>query len=314
MIIKEVEAQLAKKPPQTVVELAQEYKTSTWFTNLSERTKKDYEPFILALVTSPYGLQPLKAITPRIADVIYAQVLAQHGEHSASKFVAVWRRIYEFADKYEYCERNPWRKVEVTTPKAREVSWTEDQVFAVIEKALELGKKALAIAVTLMYDTGQRPSDILYMTYANIKKDDLGYYLDLVQNKRKAHVKPALSKYTIGLLGGDAAITAREPTDLVVDTYKNLTALQYDFALVREELGYKGIQMRDLRRTCITEMGAASDDQMVAVSGHKDRSMLNVYSLRSRQKALEAQRIRHVTTNSRLNKEFPSPARAEETI
>jgi len=37
----------------------------------------------------------------------------------------------------------------------------------------------------------------------------------------------------------------------------------------------------DLRRTCITYLGetGASDNELVSVSGHKDRQMLKIYSL-----------------------------------
>lgn len=311
MIIEEISPQLAKKPPTNLVELCQEYKTSSWFTKLADITKKDYERLMVALLASPYGLKSIDTITPRMADVIYNQVKAQHGDAQGSKFVAVWHRIFEFADKYEYCQRNPWRKVQVDQPKARTQSWTEEEVFKFIDAALAQGKKPLAVAICIMYDTGQRPSDVLYLRYANVKKDDLGYYVDLIQSKRKAHVKPALSKYTIGLLGGEGAIAARDPDDLVVENYRNLGAMQHEYRVLRDELGFAPIQMRDLRRTAITEMGEASDDLMISVSGHTNRSMLNIYSLRNRQKALEAQRIRHATRNSRLNQEY-TPSSGEE--
>lgn len=50
----------------------------------------------------------------------------------------------------------------------------------------------------------------------------------------------------------------------------------------------------DLRRTCITKFGetGASDDELVSVSGHQDRQMLNIYSLRSYKKALIAMKAR----------------------
>lgn len=314
MIIEEIEAQLVKKPPTNLVELCHEYRTSSWYLKLSPRTKTEYEVHILALLNSAYGLKPLSFITPRMADVMYAQVVKQRGEHEGRKFVAVWHRIYEFADKYGYADRNPFRKVQVVVPPPRKIFWTEDQVFTVIETALKNGKKSLAVAVCLLYDTGQRPSDVLYLTYGSIKQDKLGWYVDFTQRKTGAQVKPALSQYTLGLLGGPEAVAARAPEDLVVENYKNLQALEKDFANLRAALGFEKIQLRDLRRTAITEMGEASDDIMISVSGHSDRDMLNVYSLRSRHKALEAQRIRHVSRNSRLNTEFTSPSGAEEAV
>lgn len=314
MIIKEVDAQLAKEPPKTLVELCQEYKESSWFSRLASSTKARYEACMLGLVGSPYGLKHPDVITPRIADVIYKQVQAQHGDFQANYFQAVWHRIYEFAERYEYVQKNPWRRLQVAPLKSRKVFWTEEQVFQVIEYALANDMYYLALGVCLLYDTGQRPSDIMYLTYGKIKKDHLGFYIDITQQKRNADVKPALSKYTIGLLGGEEAVFKADPNAFVVSGYKNLAAMRSAFDKVRKALKLPNIQLRDLRRTAITEMGEASDDCMISVSGHTNRDMLNIYSLRSRHKALEAQRIRHETRNSRLNTEFTSPTREEGSV
>ena len=315
MIIEEVPEHAAAKQPKNLVELCQLYKTSTWFTGLSIKTKTEYERFILALLSSPYGLKPITHITPRMADVIYAKVKEEHGISQANVFLSVWKRIFEYADKYEYNPgKNPWKRVQTETTPRRKQAWTEEQVFNVIEHCVKTGRKGLAIAICLMYDTGQRPGDVMYLTYDKVKRDDLGVFVDVLQMKRKAQVAPALSKYTVGLLGGEEEVFKAEPGRFLVDGIKNLKALQHEFAAVRKELDLKGIQMRDLRRTALTEMGGASDDEMISVSGHSNRDMLNIYSLRNRHKAFEAQRIRHATRNSRLNQEFTSPTGAEETV
>jgi hypothetical protein len=52
--------------------------------------------------------------------------------------------------------------------------------------------------------------------------------------------------------------------------------------------------LRDLRRTCISELGdlGATDDELVSVSGHGDRQMLNIYSLSEYKRTLAAMQRR----------------------
>lgn len=295
---------LETKLPENLVELCDRYKASTWFSKLKGKTAREYERYMIALLRSPYGLAPINRINNYTADMIYKRIAEESGITAAKYFVAVWRRIFEFAIKFGYADRNPWRHLEVKSAPARSVSWTEEQVFEAIQWALGKGYKGLAVALCLMYDTGQRPIDILYLTYASIKKDDLGLYVDITQTKRGRKVKPALSLYTIGLLGGEEQVLA-QPDDKFVVEIKSRESLNKQFNQLRaDKPEFKKLQMRDLRRSALTEMGSASDDLMVSVSGHSDRDMLNIYSVRDRTKALEAQRIRYATRNSKLNTEF----------
>lgn len=54
------------------------------------------------------------------------------------------------------------------------------------------------------------------------------------------------------------------------------------------------LQIRDLRRTCLSEFGdsGATDDELISASGHATRQMLNVYSVRDYTCALTAMQRR----------------------
>lgn len=316
MIIEQLPEQTEQGRPKNLVELVARYKESSWYSNLAYKTQKDYEHYILALLKSPYGLQPINKITRFMASTIYTRLKDEHGERSAAYFVAVWSRIFKFAIKYDFVIINPWTFLEVTKSEPRGVTWTEDQVFTAVNKALEAGFKGLAQALCLMYDTGQRPIDILYLQYKHIKEDAEGFYAEITQTKRGAKVKPALSKYTIGILGGEEFLRKAPPEGSAVEGVKNKPLLNSQFAKLKKMLPaeFSELQMRDLRRSAITEMGAASDDQMISVSGHSDRDMLNIYSVRNRTKALQAQRTRYATRNSKLNTEFPGFTGEQEEV
>jgi len=292
--------------PATVAELARLYKASSKFANLAHRTRVDYEDKLYVMLASPYKNKAPEDITPALADAIYQYVKANSGERSAQYFVAVWSAVYTYGVKFHGLLLNPWSLVSATTPAPRTQAWAEEQVFQVIEKALEIGEKGIAIGVCLMYDTAQRPGDILSLTYSNLGKDDSGWYLDFKQSKRGADVMPALSAYTVKLLELDDPLAMNNGMawdSYLVGGHSSLYDFRKKFNEVKKLCNIpKELQLRDLRRTALTEMGAASDDQMVAVSGHSDRNMLGVYSIKTRTKALEAQKIRYATRNSRLNK------------
>lgn len=295
----------AVEAPKTIKELAKAYKRSSKFAELAAVTRSDYDRQLLTMVQSPYGNSNPTAITPQLADTIYQYVKQERGERQAQYFVAVWSVVYMYGMKFLGLLVNPWQLVSPSKPAARKQSWTEEQVFSVIEKALELGEKSVAIGVCLMYDTAQRPGDVLRLTYGDVKKDDSGWFLDFTQSKRKADVRPALSQYTVSLLD-PVFINGTNPyyplTDRLLNWEGTLVEFRAKFNEIKKLCNIpKELQLRDLRRTALTEMGAASDDQMVAVSGHSDRNMLGVYSLKSRTKALEAQQIRYETRNSKLN-------------
>lgn len=289
----------------TIKELIDEYKKSTWYPK-GLRTQKDYDYYLSTMVNSPYRTKTPDYITTKVAETIYQHYLATGGVRGAAYFNMVMGRVWRYGLAHSWLKVNPWSFVKVVKAKARTVSWSEEQVFQVIDKALELRLTALAVGVCLMYDTGQRPSDVLELQNKHIKKDDSGYYLDFTQAKRGAKVQPALSPYTMDLLnahGGTTQYAGKYLVDCV-----NLAQFRLAYKKVRDALDLpKELQLRDLRRTALSQMGAASDDQMASVSGHQDRNMLNIYSLKNRQKALEAQKARYATTGTRLNTSSGSP-------
>ncbi|MGH6968691.1 MAG: hypothetical protein ACREEL_13615 [Stellaceae bacterium] len=62
-------------------------------------------------------------------------------------------------------------------------------------------------------------------------------------------------------------------------------------AEIREVAGLPShLLLMDLRRTCISALGdlGATEDELISVSGHRDRQMPNVYSLTSYRRALAA--------------------------
>jgi integrase len=285
------------QPPATVAELAFLYKTTVWYSHLKPSTKKYYDYYILLLVKSPYGQKKPTEITPKSAEMIYRSLSNDHGHNVANLFSAVWCRIYQNGIKKEWLTTNPWATIEKKRSVARTTVWTEALVTKLVNAALEQGLTDVAIGFMLMYDTAQRPSDVLAMTHSMLKSDEDGPYLELFQSKTGSYVRVAITILTARLIGDG------KDWEYLVGSKMQLGDFRKRFKKLANSLGInKQLQLRDLRRTALTEAGdgGATDDELMAQSGHKDRSMLDRYSVKTRSKALAASRARYANRYERF--------------
>lgn len=280
----------------TLRDMSVEYLKSSWYTSLSPRVKDDYRRWIELLTKTKNGTLYLDEVSRKMAKSFHEAIATQGNPHDADKFAMVWRRIYNLAIDSDYVRENPFSNMRVAKAKPREVVWAQEQVQNVIKSAIVLGFENVARTVCLCYDTAQRPGDVYKFRRSMIHKDANGYYIEFNQNKTGKQVRPALSDFTVDLLGISEEwlkwdlniVTGREDFD-----HNDRRTINTRFREIKDLLDIEDdIQIRDLRRTAITEMGAASDDHIMSASGHVNRNQLNTYSLRSREKALQAQQTR----------------------
>jgi len=150
---------------------------------------------------SPYAKRPIDYITPGLAKSIYQSLISTNSLTTANTFVSVWGRIYSYALDQEWLKINPFSFVQKTRAKPRDNVWTNQQVMAVVNAAMEGKDFPVAKGLMLMYDTAQRPSDVLNMTYSMVEKDDNGYFIKFRQSKTGVLALPAITEYTATLLG-----------------------------------------------------------------------------------------------------------------
>jgi integrase len=256
------------------------YKSSSWFSSLASKTQSDYL-YYLGYMGSILP-STINEVTPLLADRIYTKVKAERGERTAIYVCSVMRRLWNFLYRMEKTGTVPWAQMGIaSTLKAREVVWTKAQVEAVIEAS----EAPLALFIALLYDSAQRPSDILALRWWNIQ----GNVLKVEQDKTGAVVSVPLGKLSKSLLTGGCS------DDYVIKTKTglkyHLTNLRQELTIVKSALGLpKELQLRDLRRTALTEMGDAgcTEDEIMAVSGHKSRQVVSVYVQKTDQQAINA--------------------------
>jgi len=279
--------------PATIKELIDSYKRFGTYKDLAYKSQKDYDYYLQSVVNSPYASKPIDHMTPVLCNALYESIKKTNGIVSANQMIAVLRIVYSYAQGKEWIASNPFSFVNREIPPARDVLWSTDRIEAVIAEAVNQGKDYIAKGIWLMYDTAQRPGDILRLTFADVRKDDNGWYLEFRQHKTGTKVAPTVSHECADFVGfGDVC----PPETRLVGRSCSVDIFRAEFRLIANSLGISpNLQLRDIRRTAITEAGEnATDDQMKAMSGHKNRDMLDTYSVSSRKKALAAFKARSV--------------------
>jgi len=276
-------------------EAVEAYTSSTWFLELASKTQNDY----LYYLNYAGKLLPktIKDVTPLLTDKIYLKVKNAKGERTALYVCSVMRRLWNYLYRMGHVPSVPWAQMGIKNNlKARTTIWDQADVEAVIDKAHSKGLLGLALFVSLAYDTAQRPSDILSLTWDNIKEDTA---LSIDQQKTGASVCVPFTDRSKGLL--QERRDKLPDTKMVVSTKTglkfHLTNLHKEFIMVRNELGLsQSLQLRDLRRTALTELGnaGATEDEIMAVSGHKSRQVVSVYVKKTDQQAMNAMNKRNM--------------------
>ena len=183
--------------------------------------------------------------------------------------------------------RNPWTHPRLETPDPRQVKWQPWEVRKFCETAEAKGRLSLGIAAMFSYELGQRVGDARRAVRSQFE----GGRVLVVQNKTKTKlllpVSEALQAWLEKVPPGEQRLVVNEATGRPYEDYE----LSKAAAEIREAAGLPShLYLMDLRRTCLSAIGdlGASDDELVSVSGHQDRQMLNVYSVKDYERALRA--------------------------
>lgn len=287
----------------SVRRIFQDYLNSRKFTHdLAVSTQKSYRAYINELLEfelekkRKFGDLPFKKIKPGHVDVLYEKLrVGKNGQDRlthANAIMRVARLVFNIASrKYDFT--NPFSNPKMKTTRARRVVWTDEQIALACKTAIEHGRKSLAIAIMLGIETGQRVGDTRSLKW-DCYKDGI---FTFEQSKTGAQMNIPASDVLISLLEDmeiepGREIVIHEETDKPYDKW----LISKTFLRVKKWADLpKELQLRDLRRTAITQLGdaGATEDEILSISGHADRSILDVYSQRSKAKAQAAIRKRN---------------------
>jgi integrase len=215
--------------------------------------------------------------------------------------MTVYRIVLNYAIRCGYTRHNPFEKVRKKATKHRKVMWERDNVRAFLNVAFSRWQwRNIGIVFYMIYEWGQRVSDILNLKWENINFDT--NTVTITQSKRGATVKLPISQ-------GLATMLKQQQKDFFLSPYvapqmvrrqgkwtpySIATLNNHVIDIMAEARLDKELQLRDLRRTAITETIENGGDLLTVMqmSGHQHTSSVTPYFVHTRRGAAKAQEIR----------------------
>ena len=283
--------------PKSISALIQLYRSEPAFKGLSPKTRLDYG-HILDRIEALEAATAVCDLTRGDLRAIYREVVDRNGLAMANAIMRVWRIILGLAVDEEWIEINPAARLRLVAPPPRRRLWSPKERVQFCNVAVIEGRRSLALAVMLGWDTAQRQGDLLRLTW--LDWDGAGF--PITQGKTGARVRSMLMAETKKWVEE----TSRTSTHIIVSeaTSRPFSAFHFghEFARVRKLAGLpEDLQFRDLRRTALTEAGdgGATDDELRAMSGHTSREILSTYVVPTGAQAQAAQRKREHASNKK---------------
>jgi integrase len=282
------------------------YLHSVDFTKLTDITKRQYKIAIEAwrnvrvagLALQHHKLSTLE--TPMIQRM-YDEETRRTTTHTANYNMTVYRVVLNYAIRCGYTRHNPFEKVRKQTVKKRKVMWERTDVLAFLNTAFSRWQwRNAGLIFYMIYEWGQRVSDVLKLKWENIDFDT--NTVTITQSKRGATVKLPISP-------GLATMLLSQKKDFVLSPYVApqmvrrqgkfvpytiSTINNYATDIMQEAKLDRGLQLRDLRRTAITETIENGGDLLTVMqmSGHQHAASVTPYFVHTRKGAAKAQEIR----------------------
>ncbi|MBI0432806.1 tyrosine-type recombinase/integrase [Roseomonas sp. KE0001] len=286
-----------ERPPETIdgtfANLVKRYKEAPEFTELREKTQRDYAALLRRLegILGPFPIADIDR------EVVYAiRDRFQETPHQANYLLRVLRLVLGWAADRELLPANPAARPRQLTVRPRHQVWSAEAEQAFLAHA----GPEMRLAYLVHAFTAQRQGDVLNMTWAQYQRG----IIRLRQRKTGALVEvPAHATLRAAL---DAA--PRCSTHILTDA-KGLPwdadAFRKEWRRVTLAAGLDGLQNRDLRRTAMVRLAEAGATaiEIAAVSGHDietTQAILETYIPRNgRMAAAAVRRLERADTRSK---------------
>lgn len=264
-------------PPGSVLALIGAFQKSEDYADLKPRTQRDYDVWMRE-AGQTFGALPVAALSRKVCKEWVRAVREARGQAAAYHAGSVLRRLLSWAASEDWIKDNPALRLRLKAPQARSHVWTAEDRAAFATAATAQGWPSMALAVELAFCIGQSPVDVWGLKWSDYD----GRAIASARDKTGAGGAPiplfpelraaldALPRTSVFILVNEA--TGR-PWIATSTRHKAFAAIRAAAGLPRH------LQFADLRRTALTDLGAAgaTDDEIRAVSRHKTRGVVAVY-------------------------------------
>lgn len=233
---------------------------------------------MMKTMNTEIGNYNLESITHTKVDEVYNRLQTSASLHRAVYSCKVMSKIWNRAIRQGYITYNPFSSMALPKLQSRPTRWTIDQIDSLYAETVSRRIPSLGLLVLMCFDLCQRPGDIRKLKFNNINDG----WVSFIQEKTGTNMTIKLTDRLISLL---YSLTPDSDDDFIIKY--EVTNRPYNSRLyaklvqdIRTDLGLPDdIQMRDLRRTGLTELGenGATEDEIRSISGHVDRQVISTY-------------------------------------
>ena len=284
----------AEPTPGSIAWVIRVMLTDPHFDQLAKGTRGVYRQ-VLGEIERSAGDIMAAAVTRKDLKETYKAILPR-GIRIAQEHMKVWRLIMGRAYDLDLRDDNPALKLGIKQPKPRRQLWSWDQVMVFCGAALRTGRESIFRAALIAYASGQRPGDVRLLALTRWD----GEAIWLPQSKTGQEVaiqvedwlQPSMTRWSDPRRLGALHFIINENTGRPYTE----TNFCHAFAAVRKAAGLPGdLQMRDLRRTALSEAnaGGATIPDMQGLGGHKGLQTLPVYIVPTPERSAAAQVARN---------------------
>lgn len=264
--------------------LIQEYRLSPEWAKLADATRASYGRYLVELREKYKDMDWRTVDRPSIIEV-----RDKHKGRRSDYYVSMLSILGELAIDKGLVEVNPAKGVKKRGSKTEWRAWDAEELLWFEGTA---SREPLRLAYFLALYTGQRLSDVLAMIWHDIKDG----VIKVTQSKTGAESWIPIHKTLAEVLEGT---TKRGIHIVAAENGRPYTANGFTTVWRREilECGLDGVQFHGLRKNASVALAEAgcSENEIMAVTGHKTHQMVALYTRSARQKLLAQEAMRKLS-------------------
>lgn len=285
-----VKSQLEEKSRRgTIAWLIERHKKSQAYKDREKSTRREFDYYTGLLVKTRQKLAA--SIERKHIRELYENMITKKGynKDKANRVIKWLRFMLSEAIEEGLRKDNPAFNLQLEHNPPRSEVWNQIEVSIFVQKATELNRSSVGLAVMLAFDLGQRQGDILKLAWNQYD----GTFYNIRQGKTGARVAVPLLTDMKSIL--DA--TNRKGIQIVISEetdrpYKS-DDFRHHFRDIANACGFQSKQFLDLRRSSVVRLSLAgcSPQLISSITGHSIHTVtqiLKVYNPPTREQAAAA--------------------------
>ena len=307
-----------KLESDTIAAVVDLYKTTPEFTTKikSDKTRTQYR-YQLSRLCDLEGVSEisLEELNTAKCQAIYWQLLnSVKGDGDGTRFanytLQIVTRVWNVLMRYDLLIRNPWQFVERAKPEPRNTVWSSKDFRLFLETSFAEPKwRNIGLLVRINVELGQRIEDIRLAKWENFDLEDRLYRREIIEKTKERIPGIPLSDNLVKMLEQQKEVYDFQewvvPHPFTLVPYKE-GQISKGFRCIMSSADLPSrLQLRDIRRTVLTDLAnsGATDTEIMAYSGHKNRESLNPYVRISTEQARNAAAKRNFDPKTFLKEE-----------